>query len=171
MKADLAEIIEVAAWSGVGIQLDLGLPPAIDPKDEIARAKQAGMTAGMEAKDCKPPYEASSDPGQAWIAAWHEGQAINAGKIKPTEPAAGSAETKGGLDLSDIGEEEESNLSADAQADAKPTDEEIAKARADWNDSMRANIKAGEDTMRKGREDEIEDIPAALDRRHELVGA
>ena len=50
--------------------------PAVD------RATEEGKTAGLSGVSCTPPYDASTPQGQAWIKAWHEGQAVVAAGFK-----------------------------------------------------------------------------------------
>jgi ribosome modulation factor len=55
--------------------------PAVD------RAKEEGKTAGMQGESAKPPYDASTPQGQAWLHGHADGQATLAKGFKPLPPS------------------------------------------------------------------------------------
>ncbi len=80
----------------VGTQLDIFTDRA--PIDE--RAAQAGREAGMRGDTLSNPYNEASEEGQAFAAAWHEGQKaiFDIEKLKDVE-AGGDELIKGDIEL------------------------------------------------------------------------
>jgi hypothetical protein len=90
----LERSVRLARWLSlpVGNQGAFDLSP-VDRTPSDDRAFNLGKIAGMEAKDCSPPYSAGSSQGQRWIAGWHEGQALNTeALLRMKAPKEGSAE-------------------------------------------------------------------------------
>ncbi|BCH33230.1 hypothetical protein MesoLjLc_51600 [Mesorhizobium sp. L-8-10] len=76
----------IAAWLGhpIGTQAELDLQPDRRPIEERAAAE--GKKAGMEGQALKPPYAPGAPGYDAYVEAWHKGQAaIFAIKKKPED--------------------------------------------------------------------------------------
>ncbi|MEO3387346.1 hypothetical protein [Mesorhizobium sp. CAU 1741] len=73
--AEIKELIDIArAFNALPPGEQGVLFPDDRPLDE--KAFDAGKVAGLQGKNCEPPYDAGSEAGQRWIAGWHEGQRI-----------------------------------------------------------------------------------------------
>lgn len=87
-RARMAEEAEVAAWNGVGIQVDMFADERQPAED---RAFEEGRRAGLKGEPNKPPYDTSVPQHQKWLAGYGEGNAVLASegfkRFKP-EPAA-----------------------------------------------------------------------------------
>ena len=108
LAAEQEERERVAAWMGVpfGGQSDLfSRQPAVD------KAFADGKRAGMEGKDCSPPYEPGGEVGQAWMSGWHEGQRALASTLDLFKD-------KGGDELIKTGHEPDAPTGADEFDDA-----------------------------------------------------
>jgi hypothetical protein len=97
MKANIERQLRIARWKGLamGTQSDWLHQGDVTPITERAAAE--GLMAGLEGKVCSSPYHGEAE--QAWIDAWHKGQAQLAKGIKPMEPAPQNG--NGGGDFSE----------------------------------------------------------------------
>lgn len=84
-KAEMAELAEIAAWSGVGVQLDL-LANDREPADD--RAFGEGKRAGMAGESAKAPYDPSTSQSKRWLDGHADGQAVLSQGFKPLEKQA-----------------------------------------------------------------------------------
>lgn len=88
-RARLAEQQEVAAWNGVGIQVDMFADERQPAED---RAFEEGKRAGMKGEDRKPPYDPSVPQHQKWLEGYGEGNAVLASegfkRLTPVEQVA-----------------------------------------------------------------------------------
>lgn len=96
IKAQIDRRMRIARWMALplGVQSDFLWQPDRTPL--VDRAKAEGFMAGLSGNvNCMPPYD--GEPGQAWISAWHDGQAKRVREnIKPTselKPAATSEQS------------------------------------------------------------------------------
>jgi hypothetical protein len=81
-KAEMAELAEIAAWSGVGVQLDL-LVNDREPADD--RAFGEGKRAGMSGETARPPYDPSTSQHKRWLDGHADGQAVLSKGFTKTE--------------------------------------------------------------------------------------
>jgi hypothetical protein len=81
----------VARWLAhpVGHQMSIFDEAEPDRTPLVDRAREEGKVAAFENKACKPPYDAATEAGQAWIAGHHEGQEVIAKGFKPLPKADG----------------------------------------------------------------------------------
>lgn len=88
-RARMAEEAEVAAWNGVGIQVDL-FADERQPAEDCAF--EEGRRAGMKGEPNKPPYDTSVPQHQKWLAGYGEGNAVLSSegikRLTPIEQAA-----------------------------------------------------------------------------------
>lgn len=73
LATEQADRERVAAWMGLSLG---GQADMFDRTPAVDRAFDEGKRAGMEGKDCSPPYEPGGEVGQAWLRGWHEGQRV-----------------------------------------------------------------------------------------------
>lgn len=81
-KAEMAELAEVASWSGVGVQLDL-LANDREPADD--RAFGEGKRAGMAGETARAPYDPATSQAKRWLDGHAEGQVVLSQGFKPLE--------------------------------------------------------------------------------------
>jgi ribosome modulation factor len=72
-RARMAEMAEVAAWNGVGIQVDM-FADEREPAED--RAFGEGRRAGMKGESNKPPYDPSVPQYAKWLDGYSEGNAV-----------------------------------------------------------------------------------------------
>jgi len=92
-KAGIERALRLARWMGlpVGTQMQL----FTETGDELVRARELGVAAGMEGQVADPPRHLAGEAHQAWLAGWHDGQGELASAFKklghadtPVPPAA-----------------------------------------------------------------------------------
>jgi hypothetical protein len=76
---------EVAAWNGVGVQLDLDVN-ARQPAED--KAFDDGKRAGLSGASARPPHDPGTKQAQRWLEGHADGQAVLSAGFKPTEQAA-----------------------------------------------------------------------------------
>lgn len=81
---------QVAAWNGLGIQVDMDYGEREPAED---RAYGEGKRAGMKGERASPNYDPSTDQAQAWLRGHADGQAVLSQGFKPLAqaPAEGAA--------------------------------------------------------------------------------
>jgi len=81
-KAGIERALRLARWLGlpIGTQMQMFDAPVDD------RARNDGLTAGMEGKVCDPPRHFAVTEHQVWIQGWHAGQEILASAFKKLKP-------------------------------------------------------------------------------------
>lgn len=87
IKAEIDRQIRVARWAGLSVGTQASLFGE-DRRPIEERAAEDGKRAGLAGKDCDPPHAAGTEAREAWIANWHEGQAVLATGFKQKEPEA-----------------------------------------------------------------------------------
>ncbi len=89
LRAKMAEMQEVAAWNGVGIQVDMFADERQPAED---RAFEEGKRAGMKGEPNQPPHDPSVPQYARWLEGYGEGNAVLASegfkKLTPVEQAA-----------------------------------------------------------------------------------
>ena len=88
-RARLAEEQEIAAWNGLGVQIDL----FADEREPAAdRARGEGYRAGIKGEPAKPPHSPETEQYRAWMDGHGEGQGVLASQgfkqLTPVEQAA-----------------------------------------------------------------------------------
>lgn len=93
LRAELAEMQEIATWNGVGIQVDMFSDERTPATD---KAREAGRRAGMKGEPRKPPHDPSVPQYDAWLTGFAEGQSVLASegfkRLTPVEQAAAAPE-------------------------------------------------------------------------------
>jgi hypothetical protein len=84
-RARVAEDAEVAAWNGVGIQVDM-FADEMQPSED--KAFEAGKRAGMAGEPARPPHDPSTKQSARWLDGHSEGQAVLSKGFKPLEREA-----------------------------------------------------------------------------------
>lgn len=88
IRADMEMDREVFEWNGIAVGEQVDMFP-VDRRPAEDKAYEEGKIAGLEGKDCKPPYDASVPQFNGWQDGWADGQAVNrsllAGMRKPDE--------------------------------------------------------------------------------------
>lgn len=85
-RSKMARQAEVAAWNGVGVQLDLMSAKDMPAED---RAFGEGKRAGMRGEPARPPYDPSVPQYKRWMEGHSEGNAVLASEgFKKLEKAA-----------------------------------------------------------------------------------
>lgn len=88
-RARMAEQAEVAAWNGVGMQVDMFADERQPAED---RAFEEGRRAGMKGESNKPPYDPSVPQHTRWLEGYSDGNAVLASegfkRLAPVETAA-----------------------------------------------------------------------------------
>lgn len=91
-RARMAEQAEIAAWNGVGIQVDM-FADEREPAED--RAFGEGRRAGMKGESNKPPYSPETSQYRKWLDGYSEGNAVlfteGFKKLAPTPEAAPAA--------------------------------------------------------------------------------
>jgi ribosome modulation factor len=70
--AEILRRAEIASWFALPVNFQPDMFTDRMPLDE--RAYEEGVAAGLQGKDPVAPYDATSSPGQRFLAGWHEGQ-------------------------------------------------------------------------------------------------
>lgn len=70
--AEILRRAEIASWFALPVNFQPDMFTDRMPIDE--RAYEEGIAAGLQGKDPVAPYDATSNPGQRFLAGWHEGQ-------------------------------------------------------------------------------------------------
>jgi hypothetical protein len=93
MKADIERKLRLARWAGAAVGTQFSFEE-VDRRAGEDVARENGKIAGMKGEACNPPHDPSVPQHQAWIAGWHDGQAVlmsdwrdrvNARKAEPVE--------------------------------------------------------------------------------------
>lgn len=82
-RARIAEETEVAAWNGVGVQVDM-FADQMQPSED--KAYDAGKRAGMAGETAKPPHDPSTVQAKRWLQGHADGQAVVSKGFKTLEP-------------------------------------------------------------------------------------
>jgi len=131
---EMKEWMQIAAWMGlpVGQQIDLFSEPDRTPLTDAAFA--AGRTAGLLARDPKPPHEESTEAGQAWMRGWHEGQRMMGEDLKSAMEKK-NAEKSASSGAGDTAGEEGAAPDNGDQADQSPADHAEAAPIAEFDET------------------------------------
>jgi hypothetical protein len=156
----------------MGIAVVLNHPVGVQPDmidvtnrvDGIDLAGRKGLTAGLEGLECKPPMDAASLEGQAWIQNWHTGNAQRTDTMKRAvegapPPASGQAAAEAFDEVVEDAPETAPDGAA-PEGDRRPFNEVLA----DHNRSIQDQLK---DQSRQLAGGEDPDMPAALRRTAE----
>lgn len=84
-RARIAEEAQVAAWNGVGIQVDM-FADQMQPSED--KAYDAGKRAGMAGETAKPPHDPSTAQYRKWMDGHAAGQAVVSQGFKTLEKEA-----------------------------------------------------------------------------------
>lgn len=66
--------VEIMQWFALPVQFQPDLFGQDNREPAVDRASREGEAAGFAAKAAEPPYDVSSEQGQAWMAGWHKAQ-------------------------------------------------------------------------------------------------
>jgi ribosome modulation factor len=66
--------VEIMQWFALPVQFQPDLFGQDNREPAVDRAGREGEAAGFAAKAAEPPYDVSSEQGQAWMAGWHKAQ-------------------------------------------------------------------------------------------------
>jgi DNA-binding transcriptional MerR regulator len=94
LRIDLARKQKVARWAGLPVGTQLNFLEEVDRTPIDERTRHEGKTAGLKGEKCEPPRHVPANLITAWTEGWHEGQALNAGRIKQLAEAQKAEDAK-----------------------------------------------------------------------------